>query len=120
MVVGLNRWGELFRGHEVTVVVDNMQVLYMLRTGRSVNSKCMTWLRDLFWTCVNLDIDVNPIYIRSEDNVIADTLSRVLYRKTAMNLGDLLNGHDLCCKSELLSFYREKPGFASSPVYMEE
>lgn len=81
VIVGIKHWGELFRGHEINVVVDNMQVLFMLRTGRSVNSRCMTWLRDLFWTCVILDIDVNPIYIRSEDNIVADTLSCVLYRK---------------------------------------
>lgn len=38
VVVGIYRWGELLRGHELNVVVDNMQVMYMLPTGGSVNS----------------------------------------------------------------------------------
>lgn len=131
VVVGLKRWGELFRGHELTVVVDNMQVFYMLRTGRSVNSRCMTWLHDLFWICVNLDIDVNPAYIRSEDNIVADTLLRVRYNSTTVKLESLLSDYELCCKSELLLFYRGTSGCASGqeeqtdenfsrPVYLEE
>lgn len=54
VVMGIRRWGHAMVGKLVNVVVDNLQVLYMIKTGRSVNAQCMEWLRDLFWDCVNL------------------------------------------------------------------
>lgn len=45
VIIGVCRWGGDFKGHELNVVVDNMQVFHMIRTGRSINSRCMEWLR---------------------------------------------------------------------------
>lgn len=47
---------------------------------------------------------MNPVYIRSEDNVIADSLSRVLYACTSRRLPELLSDVSLCCKEGLLNF----------------
>lgn len=110
VVVGICRWGDQIRGHELNVVVDNMQVFHMIRTGRSINSRCMEWLRSLFWMCVNLDVDLNPVYIRSEDNLLADTLSRVLYSKTSSKLTDLIENYSICCKKGLLCYFRLNVG----------
>lgn len=112
VITGLCRWGELLSGHELNVVVDNMQVFYMVKTGRSVNYKCMEWLRRIFWICVTLDIDLCPVYIRSEDNVLADSLSRMLYSSTAKKMSDLVSPYEICCKSGLLSFCRQFNGGA--------
>lgn len=131
VLVGINRWGEKVAGHELNVVVDNMQVFYMVKTGRSINDKCMNWLRDLFWKCVSLDIDLKPVYIRSEDNIGADSLSRILYANTSKKLANLLSGYSLCCKDELICYYRNFDGEASEketvpdesvsrPVYVAE
>lgn len=89
------------------MVVDNMQVFHMVRIGRSVNSKCMEWIRDLFWLCASLDIDLNPVYIPSEDNILADTLSRVLYSSTAHKLPELIGQYGICCKDGLIGFFRD-------------
>lgn len=44
VVMGICRWGGNIKGHELNVVVDNMQVYHMVKTGRSINSRCMEWL----------------------------------------------------------------------------
>lgn len=77
IVCALQRWGILMKDSEVECVSDNMQVIYMLKTGRSKNVPCMYWLRELFWICLIYDIFLSPTYIRSEDNKVADILSRV-------------------------------------------
>lgn len=131
VIMGVQRWGHKMAGKSVNVVVDNLQVLYMLKTGHSINSKCMEWLRDLFWSCVYHDLDLKPVYIKSEENVLADTLSRVLYSSTASRLHEILNDYSICCKDGVLSFFREHFGAAhrvqnsadeevGSSVYLEE
>ena len=51
VLVGLIRWAPFFRNRRIYVVTDKMQVLAMINTGRSCNRTCMTWLREIFWTC---------------------------------------------------------------------
>lgn len=55
---------------------DNLKVLHMLKSGRSVIITCMYWLRELFWICLIYNIVICPVYIPSEDNVLADLLYR--------------------------------------------
>lgn len=88
----------MFKGLKVTFVIDNLQVFYMIRTGRSVNKTCMHWLRQIFWLCAFNDMEITSEYIPSADNVVADTLSRLDYRSVAVRVGDLLGDYDLCCK----------------------
>lgn len=92
--------------HRVTAVTDNQQVYYMIRTGRSKNQTCMLWLKEMFWVCVEYDIDLLSEYIASEANVVADTLSRLCYVNTRKKVNDLLCGVDLCCKGALIKFCR--------------
>lgn len=81
--------------------------------------------------CVSLDVDLNPVYIRSEDSILADSLSRVMYCKTRSKLPDLLVCDNICCKDELLGFFRNFDGAThqeeeasdekvGGQVYMEE
>lgn len=42
------RWANLMANKRVTFTCDNMQVCFMLRTGRSVNQTCMNWLKRIF------------------------------------------------------------------------
>lgn len=60
--------------------------------------------------CVSLDIELNPVYIRSDDNVLADTLSRILYSKTSAKLNTLVDEYDICCKDGLLCYFRDYDG----------
>lgn len=131
VVVGIQRWGPACTSRKITVVTDNLQVFHMVRTGRSVNSRCMQWLRVLFWHCVQYDLDLEPKYIRSEDNIIADTLSRVGYKSTTVKLASLLEPFEICCKDVLIEFFRSFTGgsqeteaddneVGGGTVYMEE
>lgn len=106
VLAGIHRWKNLLRGHEVVVQIDNLQVYYMVRTGRSCNQTCMKWIRELFWLCANNDIDLSSIYIPSKENVVADALSRLKYDNVSSNINELLSETDLCCKGLLLDFCR--------------
>ena len=75
VVVALHRWHVSLANHTLILFTDNMQVLYALTNGKSANSTCMCWVREVYWLAVIYNIDVQPVYIRSEDNIQADTLS---------------------------------------------
>ena len=99
VVIGIKRWAPYFRNARIHVITDNMQVLAMLNTGRSSNKLCMSWLREIFWTCFINNSDVYASYIRSEDNILADALSRVAYSNMPLKCSDLLLQFNMCCSS---------------------
>ena len=98
VIQAVARWSDAWRNQRVLIVTDNMQVLYMLRTGRSKNVTCMGWLRELFWRQFLGNFEIQTVYIRSEDNVWADAISRLAYRGMASVLRDSA-GDRLCCIS---------------------
>lgn len=107
MLVGLHCWCGLFRNFRIRLWIDNMQVVYMIRTGRSSNPTCMGWLREIFWLSVLFNFSLEPNYIPSESNVVADTLSGVSYSKTANKLTSLIDVEIMCCSQLLLDISRE-------------
>ena len=74
-----------------------MQVLAMINTGRSKNKLCMSWLRELFWVCFIHNIDLFATYIKSEDNVLADHLSRLPYKGYVAKCIQSLQDYNMCC-----------------------
>ena len=97
VLVGLKRWAHLYKNTRVNAVTDNMQVLAMLNTGRSKNKLCMEWLREIFWLCFIHNIEIYSTYIRSEDNTLADQLSRLDYRGIPEKCRITLHDNDMCC-----------------------
>lgn len=110
VLIGCHRWAHRFRNTRIRCWIDNMQVVYMLRTGRSSNPTCMGWLREIFWLSVLFNFSLEPEYIPSECNVLADTLSRVSYPKTACKLVELIDVDSLCCGDTLLHASRSVAG----------
>ena len=108
IVVGLKRWGSHFANFNMHLITDNMQVLAMINTGRSCNRTCMSWLREIFWLCFIWNIDVSATYIKSEDNILANALSRLPYTGMATKCSDLLQDSNMCCSSHF-STYVESP-----------
>lgn len=106
VVCALHRWGDQMKNFRVECVTDNMQVLYMLKTGRSINVTFMHWLGELYWICMVYNITLSPTYIRSEDNLIADVLSHVKYPEHTQRVEEVLCNYEICCKSDLLSYSR--------------
>lgn len=72
----------------------------MLRKGVSSNKTCMSWLRELYWLCVIYDIQLEPMYVNTKDNVLADSLSRMMYASQE-DLTDVLLSSGLCCISDI-------------------
>lgn len=107
-------WGHILKGHRVCFKVDNLQVLYMIRTGRSCNPICMQWLKRMFWLCVEFEIDLEAEYVPSECNTLADTLSRVGYDHVRRNISTLLDSQSLCCKEKLIISCRDNSIVSSS------
>lgn len=77
VLLGLHRWCKLFKNRSVKLLVDNTQVKHMLINGVSANATCRNWLQEIFWVCVVCIIHLVPEYIPTENNFVADALSRI-------------------------------------------
>ena len=64
------------RGHQVRLHEDNQAVVHMLTSWTSRSPALMRQLRKLWMVLDANNITLHPSYIRSEDNVEADNLSR--------------------------------------------
>lgn len=102
ILLGLHRWYRRFRGTTVCLLTDNTQVLGMLKKGSSVNMTCMDWVREIFWVCFINNIQLQPEYISTIDNTLADALSRLAYHKDCdYDTAELMS--NLCCANDLLN-----------------
>ena len=106
IVMGIKRWANKLRDMSVLVFTDNTQVLYMLLNGKSSNKNCMSWLREIFWICMIYNIEILPRYINTSNNLVADTLSRLLYFNSGEEIANKIRGADLCCLDLLFANYR--------------
>lgn len=104
VVVAMEHWASEFKNLAVKLYTDNQQVYHMLRNCSSINSQCMSWLRRLFWLCMCHNIKILPSYVRSEENVAADTLSRIPYYSDVVKFHDRLVKFNLCCFDSLKEF----------------
>ena len=103
ILAAIQVWGPRLRGHLVNIFTDNTQVLHMLRNLSSTNVTCLGFLHELFWLCAEYDIDIDTSYINTKENIIADTLSRIAYRRTSRVVDRLLSNSNLCCLDVLIS-----------------
>lgn len=60
VVKAMQRWCVSMKNKKVECKTDNMQVMFMLKTGRSKNVSCMYWLREIFWICMIYNITLYP------------------------------------------------------------
>ena len=106
IVLGLQRWSSILSNKSLLLFTDNTQVLYMLLNGKSCNKICMSWIREIFWICIIHNIELLPRYINTECNLVADTLSRLLYFSKVEEITSKLGGSGLCCLENLFDCYR--------------
>ena len=106
----LIRWQDHFKGKSVNVFTDNMQVYHNILSGRSRNVTNMSWIREIFWLCAIMNICLIPNYVPTQDNVVADTLSRLPYDSTRREAEGLLCSYDLCCSHIIYDFCRGLSG----------
>ena len=98
----MERWGEKWVDRNLCMVSDNTQVVQAIRTGRSKNKTSMNWLRKIFWHAVRKNINLKSVYIRSEDNVVCDALSRLSHHTSVGRIREADKGGLMCC-SEIFS-----------------
>ena len=94
VLMAVIRWGPVLRDTTLCIRSDNTQVCHMLRTGRTKNVTGMSLLRELFWLCFVYNVHIRCVYIRSEDNVMADYISRLAYKRVQLSSPVL---YPLCC-----------------------
>ena len=67
----------------------------------------MQRLREIFWICKIYQIRLVPYYINTKNNLVADTLSSILYIKDESEAKKCLNGTGLCCLQKKCQCCRE-------------
>ena len=80
----------------------------MLRKGTSTNSTSMEWLREIFWITKIFNIGIVAKYVNTKSNLVADTLSRLLYIKSENEARKCLEGSGLCCIESIFHFCRKR------------
>lgn len=64
----------------------------------------MEWICEIFWVCVVFNIQLLPEHITSEDNDLADALSRIPYAPS-LNASTTRHIESLCCSNELIHLF---------------
>jgi len=86
-------WGKSWRGKKVIMYIDNRAVAYA-DENRTIRGASMTVLRRCLLLAAEHDLDLETRWIPTQENTLADALSRFNYEKIA-NLAPQLS-HPVC------------------------
>ena len=75
-------WGKLWRGKRLVIHVDNWAVVYGLR-NQTMRGATMQVLRRCLLLAAEFDLDLEPEWVSTKENALADTLSRLDINKIA-------------------------------------
>ena len=89
LVIALRMWGKFWSNSVVTAHCDNIAVVQVVDNSRTRDSFLAACIRNIWLLTAKWDIQLKIIHIPGEENVHADTLSR-LFSSKAINQG-LLN-----------------------------
>lgn len=76
LTAGLLLWGHHFKNSRIIVRCDNLRVVHMLNNSSSKCKLCMTLIRIIVLPGLQLNLRVFGSWISTEDNNLADALSR--------------------------------------------
>ena len=76
LVAGVLAWLHEYKNQEVILYCDNKSVRDMVNSLTSGCKNCMVLLRVLVLHCLKYNVTMQCIYVKSQDNVLADHLSR--------------------------------------------
>jgi hypothetical protein len=76
VIVALKLWGIYFRGKRIIVYCDNLSVCQILNTGRSRSEGFQNGLREVCYLTAINECEIKAVHLSSEENRIADSLSR--------------------------------------------
>ena len=70
----------------------------------------MEWLREIFWITKIFNIRHVVKYVNTKSNLVADTLSRVMFLKSEGEACKCLQGSMLCCIKNPFTYCGESSG----------
>ena len=73
----VTRWSRFWQDSTIMFITDSAMVEAALKTGRSHSKGIMGYMRKLIWAAVEYNFEFKAIYIKSKDNVVCDSLSRL-------------------------------------------
>ena len=100
LLESLWRWGEQWRNSKVVIFSDNTQVVSAINKGKCENDTSMRIMRRVFWLTVLFNCHLVSVHIPGRSNVVADALSRLLYRGISFpNCITCCRGKPVLCRS---------------------
>ena len=81
VVAAVLAWGHHLKNLRVILFCDNRSVCSMINTTSSKCKNCMILIRLLVLKCLNFNLRVYAKFVRSKDNKIADSLSRLQFNR---------------------------------------
>lgn len=97
VVAAVDRWSNLWKNKNVVFITDNNTVRSALESGKSKNNLIMTWLKKIFWRSITYNFNISAVRIKSDDNIICDSLSRWGCPNQLGRIGEVDKGDLLCC-----------------------
>lgn len=91
------RWGHHWSDRNIIMITDNTTVMHAINTGSCRNTQIMSWLYDLFWLAVSFNFDIAAVYIKSGDNTICDSLSRLNEGSAKRRIRTAISQAYMCC-----------------------
>ncbi len=76
------KWGPSWEGQQITIMCDNSAIVDAINK-RSIRGDAINPLQLLFLTAALYDIDISACWLSSEENWIADSLSRFDFKRLA-------------------------------------
>ncbi len=81
VVKSVTTFGHFFPNARVTLHIDNEAVCYCVNNVVSKNDDWMELIRELYYILVKFNLECHTIHLRSEQNYVADAISRLDYVK---------------------------------------
>ena len=77
IALSLKRWAHLWRNSKVIVYTDSQVARAIINRGSCHHPGVMTVLRQLFWITVDMNIELQAVFIPGKTNDIPDAISRI-------------------------------------------
>ena len=90
-------WGHLWADTAVVMVTDSTTVRAALNSGRSKSKDIMFFLRRMFWIACENNFEFSSVYIKSNDNIVCDALSRLDDPGSAGRIRGVDVNQSMCC-----------------------
>ena len=93
LCIGVMLWGDRMKNRRVVIFCDNMSVVHMVNNSSSSCKNCMYLLRILVTNNMIHNRRIFVKHIRTENNILADSLSRLDFKRFWNNAPEDMEDH---------------------------